>query len=242
MGGKRTWNKAAEKQITTMGVEEKCAFTLVPSSSASGELLPFQAIFFGKTAESCPQHSARNYDRAVLLGFKFEPSRSKTYWSTQATMVLLVTDIIAPYFDRQKKELGLPNSQCAMWMIDCWSVHRSQEFRDYMREKHPTIIVSFVPANLTGLAQPLDVGIQRVLKQSLKRSAHKDIIDETTRHLESGKPPASFKLDTTLGTLRDRAVGWMVQAYDDINNESLIKKVSTLHSHLRTPYSRNPFD
>ena len=111
-----------------------------------------------------------------------------------------------------------------------------------MREKHSTIIVSFVPANLTGLAQPLDVGIQRVLKQSLKRSAHKDIVNETTRHLESGKPSTSFKLDTTLGTLQDWAVGWMVQAYDDINNESLIKKVSTLHGHLQTLYSRNPFD
>ena len=159
MGGKCARNKAGEKQITTMGMEEKHAFMLIPSISASGELLPFQAIFFSKTAESCPQHSTRNYNRAVLLGFKFKPSHSKTYWSTQATMVLLVTDIIALYFDHQNKELGLPNSQSVMWMIDCWSVHRSQEFSDYMREKHPTIIISFIPANLTGLAQPPNISI-----------------------------------------------------------------------------------
>lgn len=30
MGGKRTWNKSGEKQIMTMGMDEKRAFTLVP--------------------------------------------------------------------------------------------------------------------------------------------------------------------------------------------------------------------
>lgn len=151
-------------------------------------------------------------------------------------MVLLVNDIIAPYFNRKKAELGLPDSQCSMWMIDFWSVHKSEEFRGWMKKHHSNIILSFIPANLTGLAQPLDVGIQRVLKQSMKRSAHKDIVDETTRHLESGKPAASFKLDTTLGTLRDRAVGWMVKAYEDINRKDLIQKVryNTFYLYLST--------
>ena len=45
-----------------------------------------------------------------------------------------------------------------------------------------------------------------------------------------------------LHNLWDWAVGWMVQAYDDINNESLIKKVSTLYGRLQTIYSWNPFD
>ena len=34
----------------------------------------------------------------------------------------------------------------------------------------------------------------------------------------------------------------MVQAYDNINDESLIKKVSTPHGHLQTLYSWNPFE
>jgi hypothetical protein len=53
MGGKRTWNKKGEKQVSTMGMDEKRAFTLVPSISASGELLPMQTIFHGRTSASC---------------------------------------------------------------------------------------------------------------------------------------------------------------------------------------------
>jgi len=235
MGGKRTWNKAGEKQVTTMGMDEKRAFTLVPSISASGELLPMQAIFYGQTTASCPSKGARCYTEAVDEGFRFEPSKSHTYWSTQATMRSLVIDIIAPYFNKKKEELNLPASQCSLWMIDCWSVHKSEEFRGWMKEKHANIIISFVPANLTGLAQPLDVGIQRVLKQSMKRSAHKDIVDETMAHLDSNISASAFKLDTTLGTLRDRSVGWILSAYHDISKTELILKASIvtycLHIH-----------
>lgn len=224
MGGKRTWNKSGEKQVMTMGMDEKRAFTLVPSISASGEVLPMQAIFQGKTDNSCPSKTARRYDEATDNQFVFEPSLTGTYWSTQATMQRLVDLIIAPYFERKKADLLLPPSQCSMWLIDCWSVHRSAEFLGWMRTTHPNIIVTFVPGNCTGVWQPLDVGIQRVLKQSIKRSAHKDIVDETMQHLDTGTQ--DFKLNTTVGHLRDRCVGWLINAYHDINKPDLVKRVS----------------
>jgi hypothetical protein len=67
-----------------------------------------------------------------------------------------------------------------------------------------------------------------VLKQSMKRSAHKDIVNETMAHLDSGKPLGGFRLDTTLGTLCDRCVSWIIGAYHDINTAELILKVSLL--------------
>jgi hypothetical protein len=53
-GTKTTWNKSGAKQVATIGQEEKCAFTLIPSILASGILLPMQAIFMGKTTSSYP--------------------------------------------------------------------------------------------------------------------------------------------------------------------------------------------
>ncbi|KAJ7149283.1 hypothetical protein C8R43DRAFT_828505, partial [Mycena crocata] len=66
--------------------------------------------------------------------------------------------------------------------------------------------------------------IQRVLKLSMKRSAHRDIVDEATKQLAAGIPADELKLDTTVGTLRNRSVGWVVQAFHDVNKPELIKK------------------
>ncbi|KAJ7210221.1 hypothetical protein C8J57DRAFT_987678, partial [Mycena rebaudengoi] len=148
-GTKSTWNKKGEKQIATVGQEEKRAFTLVPSISASGELLPMQAVFCGKTSASLPRPGSRGYADAESLGFKFESSMNSKYWSTQRTMQTLVTDIIAPYFDKMKKELNLPSTQCSIWKIDCWSVHRSTQFRDWLKKHHPTILLCYVPGGCT---------------------------------------------------------------------------------------------
>ena len=85
-GTERTWNKSGVKQVSTVGQEEKRAFTLIPSISASGVLLPMQAIFMGKTDASCPSRNTPAYAEAARLGFQMLPSKSSTNWSTQATM------------------------------------------------------------------------------------------------------------------------------------------------------------
>jgi hypothetical protein len=154
-----TWNETGAKQVATVGQEEKRAFTLVPSISAGGDLLPMQGIYSGKTASSCPSPGSPLYEEAKKLGVRMLLSKTATYWSTHETMHDLVDNIIAPYFEKTKKELGLPSSQCSLWKIDCWSVHKSAEFRAWMKKKHKNIILSFIPGGCTGIWQALDVGI-----------------------------------------------------------------------------------
>ncbi|THU92546.1 hypothetical protein K435DRAFT_671948 [Dendrothele bispora CBS 962.96] len=121
-------------------------------------------------------------------------------------MKSLVNEIIAPYFEQKKRELGIecPEEQRSIWKIDCWSVHKSEGFLGWMKKTHPNIILIFVPSNCTSVFQPLDVGVQRVLKQSFKRFAHADIVAEISGKLAAG---GSVTLDTSLPVLRDRALG-----------------------------------
>ncbi|KAJ7467330.1 hypothetical protein B0H11DRAFT_1814098, partial [Mycena galericulata] len=148
-GADSTWNLRGAKQVATVGQEEKRAFTLVPSISASGVLLPMQAVFGGKTTASCPSTASKRYDEAIALGYSMVPSLSGTYWSNHGTMHSLVDEIIAPYFDAVKKHLNLSPKQFSIWKIDCWSVHKSKEFRAWMKKHHPTIILLFIPGGCT---------------------------------------------------------------------------------------------
>jgi hypothetical protein len=42
---------------------------------------------------------------------------------------------------QKKEKLGMPLTQCSLWMIDCWSIHKSEEFHTWMKTAHPTIII-----------------------------------------------------------------------------------------------------
>ncbi|KAJ7473132.1 hypothetical protein B0H11DRAFT_1635825, partial [Mycena galericulata] len=66
--------------------------------------------------------------------------------------------------------------------------------------------------------------IQRLLKLSVKRSAHRDIVDEALGQIQAGKSASEIKLNTTVGVLRDRSVGWIVEAIHDISDPAIVMK------------------
>lgn len=222
-GDKVTWAEKGSKQVAIVGMEEKRAFTVMVTVSSDGSLLPIQAIYAGKTSRSCPSPNSPHHKDLVNAGCLIQESGTKTYWSNLSTMKNFVNEILAPYFDRQKETLNLPSSQKSLWTIDVWSVHRSKEFRRWMKDTHPTIIVDFVPGGCTGVAQPCDVGIQRPFKHSIKRSYHEDVVSNILSQLENEADLVT--LDTHLGVLRDRSTRWLWNAYQAVNNKALVKKV-----------------
>lgn len=228
-----TYDKIGSKQVTTVGSEEKRAITVLVSLTNDGTLLPFQTIYKGSTVGCLPSGDSPGYAESVNAGFLFEPSKTATYWSTIPTMKSFVNNTLAPYFQKTKADLGLPEDQRAMWYIDCWSVHRSDPFLDWMGEKHANIIVDFVPARMTGLYQPCDVGFQRVFKHSTRKSAHNDVVKEVLKKLEEGKTAETLSVDAGMKILRNRTVGWLWNAYTELNKPKIVKKVR----HLRTCFS-----
>ena len=118
------------------------------------------------------------------------------------------------------------------------SVHRSEEFRGWMRTNHPNIILDFVPGGCTGIHQPCDVGIQRPLKLSIRKSYHEDIVAEFVSQLNNGC--TVLKIDDSIGVLRDRSVNWMWNAFSVLQNKELIKKVCSSLSNIMNAFIKSP--
>jgi len=235
-GASETYAPKGSKQVEVVGKDEKRGFTLVVGISMSGEVLPFQVIYAGSTNRSLPTPDAPSYNKATKeLGFRIE-SGGNNHWSTLSTMTSYVQDILVPYFEDHKQ---YPNQIC-IWQIDCWSVHWSAEFRQWMYETYPWIRIHYVPANCTGLFQPCDVGIQRVLKLAIRCSALQDIINDTTEQLGRGIEPSMVTFKKELGVVRNRSVRWLVNGYEAINNPELVKKVIQKHSQFFSLISCNP--
>lgn len=137
-----------------------------------------------------------------------------------------VTNILVPYFQKHKTRLSLPQSQCCIWFIDIWSVHRSDEFCSWLWEAYNWIILNYIPNGCTGLFQPADVGIQRPLKHAIRWSTHYHAIQKTIHALRSGVQAGNIQLDKRIGVLCDRSIEWLVNGYQAINKTELVQKVS----------------
>jgi len=222
-GGKMTYAEVGAKQVSLVGGEEKRAFTVMVSVANDGTLLPFQAIYEGKTTKSCPDPNSQHYKDIIDAGMLLEFSGTKTYWSNMKTMKNFVDKILDPYFMATQIRLKLPPSHMALWQIDVWSVHRSAEFRDWMSKQYSNITLDYVPGGCTGLHQPCDVGIQRPFKQSLKRSYHEAVVKEMIKKI--GQNLEVLTIDKCIKTLRDRSVAWLWNAYNTVNKPGLVKKV-----------------
>jgi len=92
-------------------------------------------------------------------------------------------------------------------------------------DTYPWIQIHYVPANCTGLFQPCDVGIQKVLKPAIRHTALEDIINDTIQQLNSGTDPTGVTFEKRLPVVRDHSIRWLVNGYKAINNPELIKKV-----------------
>ncbi|KAG1837853.1 hypothetical protein DFJ58DRAFT_862112 [Suillus subalutaceus] len=208
-----TYEEVGSKQVAVIGQEEKRAFTMVVGISASGDALPFQVIYCGKTARSLPSKSTPQFKDAQDLGFQLCFSNTDTYWSTFQLMCDYVRNILVPYWTRQKELIGAPDDQECILQLDVWSVHKSVQFRTWLDQQYPWIKYHFVPGGCTGIAQPCDVGVQCPFK-----------LAESLSLLKKDEAAHVIRLDTTLPTLRDRSLQWLINGYHAINKPDVVKQ------------------
>jgi hypothetical protein len=60
---------------------------------------------------------------------------------------------------------------------------------------------------------------------TIKRSAHTDVVEETVIKLADGVPSIALWLDTHLPTLRNRTVDWTLTAFRELLNPEFVRKV-----------------
>ncbi|KAG8768876.1 hypothetical protein FRC12_005310 [Ceratobasidium sp. 428] len=70
-GSHSSWAETGARQVSVVGTDEKRAFTLMVGVSPSGQALPLQAIYAGKTARSLPEKDAPYMDTACDRSFRF---------------------------------------------------------------------------------------------------------------------------------------------------------------------------
>ena len=99
-----------------------------------------------------------------------------------------------------------------------------------MGENYRWILVRYVSGGCTGIIQPCDVGIQRILKHTMKKTGVSHIVKETVAHLNNNETPGIIILTNAVMVLQNRLVEWLVKRYQAINKPEIVKKVCIPHT------------
>lgn len=186
------------KQIDMVGLDDKRELTALLAVSLSGELLPPQVIYAGTTQRCHPN---------VPLPDGWHLAHSQSHWSTTETMLEYVDAVLAPYMMKQREHLGLAQDAVGLCIFDVFATHRCDAFLKKLEENHMKCI--FVPAGCTGQLQPLDVSVNSVFKDNLKKLFTSWYADQVKQRLDNGETVTEIKVDLRMSAIKPVHFQWL---------------------------------
>ena len=210
-----TYEQIGSNAVATVGAEDKRQITACLASSLHGDLLPLQLVFEGKSTRSLPEATAASKAARVHL------THSPNHWSSQETMQQWVNQVLMTYADRCISAFQLNTDAHILLILDVWAVHKSEEFRRFLRTHHPRVHLVFVPPNCTSKLQVADAALQRPFKSALRRCFDAWASEQTYQRMRDNALPqlsASFGMKT----LKPLVLQWCIDSWAQLQQRKEI--------------------
>ena len=134
------------KRVEIIGKDNKRQLTAVFGCSMSGDFLPPQLIYQGKTKRCLPQ-------------FQFPSNWDITYtenlWANENTSQQYIVNIILPYLEQKRKDLKLLPDHHALILFDNFRGQCTEKLLRFIDFNNINVIM--IPLNCTDQLQPFDV-------------------------------------------------------------------------------------
>ena len=192
-----------------MEIVGKRQITAIFCGALTGELLPPQLIYQGKTSACLPRYSFPD---------DWHVTYTPNHWSNEGTMKEYIERIIIPYVDRKCKELKLSSDQLALAIFDVFKGQQTKDVTKLLEENN--IHVVSVPANCTDHLQPMDLSVNKSVKEYM-RSKFRDWYSMQVQHqLDEGEEFSP--VDLRMSTMKPLGAHWLVSLYDYLKENSSI--------------------
>lgn len=207
--GKSTMTARGEKSVPIKGLTDKRNITLTFVVSLSGEFLPMQIIYGGKTAASQP------------CGFQFPKgfclSQNPKHWSNEEETLKLINEVINPYLVRKRAELKLDKTQKALVV---WDVFKGQ-MTEVVKQKLSSYNIELVavPANMTHFFQPLDLTVNGSTKKYMKKKFIIYYSSCVKQQLDNGKQLEDIDVDFRLTIIKPLHAQWLVDMFNFLSSQ-----------------------
>ena len=194
-----TMAKRGSRQVQVIGLDDKRQITAVMACSMSGDLLPLQVVYGGKTDKCHPRFDFPD---------DFHITHSVNHWSNQTTTEQWIENILVPYLDRKREELELAPEHPALCILDLFAAHRVEPIVAAFARHH--IKVVFVPGGCTGELQPLDLSCNDPFKEILSQHFSDWYASRITSAPDDNTP---IKVDMRLTAIKPTHAEWLVSSW-----------------------------
>ena len=107
-----TMAKKGAKRVEVVGLNDKQQITVVLGGLLSGDFLPIQLVYQGKTTKCLP---------SVAFPESWHITSTPNHWCNEETMKSYVDIILIPYVQGKKQALGLPATHPVLVIFDVFS-------------------------------------------------------------------------------------------------------------------------
>ena len=184
----------AEKSSSTVpinGVSEKRMITATFTISLDGKFLPLQLIYAGKMEKSILKIK---FPKSSLL------SANPTHFSNETESLKLMKEIVIPYFQTERKKLGLAANHSGLIIMDVFKRQTTDAVQNLLKKNN--IFFTKVPAKMTNLFQPLNLTVNGYAKSYLKKLFTEWFEKQITDGVNRGKDPGSIEVPLQLSKLK----------------------------------------
>ena len=189
--------------MPVVGIEDKREITAVLACSASGEFLKPQLIYKGSTDKCHPNFTFPD---------GWDVYHSSNHWSNEQTMIRYIEKIVIPYMDSIREGNGNAANRKGLCIFDVFAAHKCPTVLEKLLSNN--LLYAMVPAGCTGELQPLDISVNNVFKEHMKKSFNEYYVKLVKAELDAGTTSRPVSLQ--LSVLKPLHAKWIVDAFSSI--------------------------
>lgn len=200
-----SWTLEAKgsQKVPITAIDDKRQLTAVFACSLAGDFLPPQIIYGGKTPACLPK---------AAFPADWHVTYTPNHWANEDTMLDYANSIIFPYVRAKRKEHNLPDDHPALAIFDQFKGQLTRTFQDFLDVNN--IVIIEVPPNCTDRLQPLDLSVNKPIKDSLRTKFQAWYAGNIAQQLKakSGIKPA----DLRLSVMKPLGAKWLIEAVEEM--------------------------
>ena len=201
-----TMEQEGAKRVKITGKDDKRQITAVLACTMSGDVLLPQLVYQGKTPRCLPQ---------VEFPKQWHITYTENHWCNEITMKEYINKIVLPYVKQKRRDLKLSIDYPALVIFDNFKGQCTKELLTTLDSNNINVIL--IPANYTDRLQPLDISVNKSVKEFLHAKFQEWYSKKICSQLKGEKEKSP--IDLCLSVLKPEGAKWMICTHDYLSSK-----------------------